>query len=117
MSKDKLRFFRSSDGAPRAEGDDDSTRVLAAFLESDLQDDANTTGLLLGRLAAGNDADTQVDAFIGNAFAVTLDGDTVTLAGLAEGNTQATMVDLEAMRRAVAGWLAFVSDRGPGEQW
>ena len=45
-----------------------------------------------------------------------LDGDTVILAGVAEGNTQAAMVDLEAMRRAVADWLAFLSDQGPGEQ-
>ena len=115
MNKDTLRFFRSSDGAPRAEGDGESARVLAAFLESDLQDDATTTQELLDRLAGREGANEQVDAFVGNAFAVTLDGDTVTLAGLAEDNTQAAMVDLEAMRCAVADWLAFVSDQGPGE--
>ena len=115
MNKDTMRFFRSSDGLPRAEGDGESARVLAAFLESDLQDDATTTQLLLDRLAGGKGTDHQVDAFVGNAFTVTLDGDTVTLAGLAEGNTQAAMVDLEAMRRAVADWLAFVSVQNPGE--
>jgi hypothetical protein len=115
MNKDNLRFFRSSDGSPRAEGDGESARVLAAFLESDLQDDTTTTQLLLNRLAGGKDADDHADAFVGNAFAVTLDGDTVTLAGLAEGNTHAAMVDLEAMRLAVADWLAFVSEQNPGE--
>ncbi len=109
MAKDTLKFYRSADGAPRAEGYDEADQVLAGFLESDLQDDAIVARELLERLALPVDADDQVDAFVGNAYAVTVDGETVTLAGNAEGNDRTAMISLDDLRRAVSGWLKFVS--------
>jgi len=110
MTGNHLRFFRTADGSPRASGDSESDRVLARFLESDIQDDPVTARELLTRLEAPIAEDGHADAFVGNAFALTRDGDTVTLAGHAEGNIESAMLDLESTKQAVSDWLSFVSE-------
>lgn len=110
MEKYSLKFYRSEDGAPRAQAREEDGHVLAAFLESDLQDDAVMVRELLERLSRPLDADDQIDAFVGNAFAVTVDGDTVTLAGHAEGNDITSMIALTDLQHALQKWLKFVAE-------
>jgi hypothetical protein len=108
MKHERLRFFRDLEGAPRAEAGDPDGRVLALFLESDLQDDAGLCRELLGRMTSRRGANDQPINFIGNSFAMTVDADIVTLSGHSEGNSHTAMLDSRRVETAVRGWLEFI---------
>lgn len=108
MMQQKLRFFRDREGAPRAEGFDPGTRVLALFLESDLQDDGGVCREILRRMAARSGEGTTREQFVGNSFAVTFGHDSVVLTGHPEGNLHNATLDPGQVETAVRGWLEFI---------
>lgn len=108
MKHERLHFFRDRDGAPRAEATDPDGRVLALFLESDIQDDAGLCRELLGRMGAETGTSDRSFAFIGNSFAVTFGADIVTLSGHSEGNEHTGMLDPYRVETALRGWLEFI---------
>lgn len=108
MRQKRLRFFRDREGAPRAEAADPDGRVLALFLESDLQDDAGLCRELLGRVTAQPGANDEPVEFIGNSFAVAFAADVVTLSGHSEGNEHTAMLDPGRVETALRGWLEFI---------
>jgi hypothetical protein len=108
MTQDKLRFFRDGEGAPRAEGFDPETQVLALFLESDLQDDSSLCREVLARMAEGSPAHGNRAEFIGNSFVVGFGPDGVVLTGHPEGNRHNARVDPRRVEKAVREWLEFI---------
>jgi len=108
MKHEHLRFFRDDEGAPRAEGFDDDFRVLALFLESDIQDDRTLCRELLGRMTArASDNDHPVE-FVGNSFAANFGADVVTLNSHAEDSGHAAMLEPHQVELALGGWLEFI---------
>ena len=108
MKNEQLRFFRDPNGVPRAEGADPDGRVLALFLESDIQDDDGLCRELLGRMAAQAGANEQPIEFIGNSFAMTFGPDIVTLSGHSDGNDHTAILAPRRVETALKGWLEFV---------
>ena len=108
MESTKLNFYSARDGAPRAEGFDEAGRVLALFLESDLQDDPGLCREVLYLLSGHG------ESFIGNAFAVSLEHGAVRLEGNTEGNDRRAVVHPDRLEKAVIDWLAFLSNRPGG---
>lgn len=109
MIREQLRFYRDHEDAPRALGLDPGSRVLAHFLESDIQDDATLCRELLSRIARLDAPDSPPVEFIGNSFAATFSPEGAQLGGHSEGNEHSARLDTRQVERAMAEWLAFIS--------
>jgi len=108
MKQKQLRFFRDDEGAPRAEGFDADSGVLALFLESDIQDDEGLCRELLGRITARASRNDHPIEFLGNSFAANFGSDLVTLSSHVEGTAHTAMLDPHQVELALSGWLEFI---------
>ncbi len=103
-----MQFSRDKDGAPIATGEG-KQRVLADFLQSDIQDDAIIARELLemadevARGALGR------YEFTGNAHELTLRESGATLVESHGGDDRGVEIPLADFRRALSGWLTFIT--------
>ena len=104
----QLSFYRDDEGAPRARSDSAATEALAAFLESDIQDDVTSCRELLARIEGGLDELADPIEFTGNRHAVTFTSDTVILGSHIDGDDSSAMLDPKQVETALRGWLAFI---------
>lgn len=108
MTHEHLHFFRDAEGTPHAEGLDADARVLALFLESDVQDDANLCRRLLARITVKPLPNADPIAFIGNSFDTVFEPKVVRINGHSEGNDHAAVLPPHQVELALQGWLEFI---------
>lgn len=101
-----IDFYRDDDGAPRARGED--TRPLAQFLESDIQDDVETSEELIGILAETDPTIRENYDFVGNSFALSFDGDDVVLLCHALEDAEENRLQRSTVLAALQAWKAFI---------
>ena len=108
MTHEHLHFFRDPAGTPHAEGMDADARVLALFLESDVQDDANLCRRLLARITAKPLPNAAPIEFIGNSFEAVFEPEVVKIKGHSDGNDHAADLPPHQVELALRGWLEFI---------
>ena len=101
-----LEFYRGDDGAPRAQGEDNST--LAQFLESDIQDDPDICAELLQRIKDYTSDQAQPLEFTGNSFNVSLSEAGVMFRCHASGESRITCLSVATVQRALQDWQKFI---------
>ncbi|MEN8213264.1 MAG: YacL family protein [Pseudomonadota bacterium] len=104
----KLRFYRDEDQAPRAEGSDEESRLLAQLLESDIQDDAVTCRELLDEIRNAAESDGQI-SHTGNSYTLSLTRDAATVRNQSHESSREYTLDASRLAEALEKWLAFIS--------
>jgi uncharacterized protein YacL (UPF0231 family) len=108
----KLEFHRDSDGAPRARVKG-AGRIVAGFLESDLQDSPEAAREVLRAIDAVESGRQPSWERTGNAHTLTLSPAGASIQDENAEESKPHPVSLAALREAVAGWVAFLeSHRG-----
>lgn len=105
----KLEFYRDSAGDPRARCKGRG-RVLAGFLESDLQDSPAASGELLSaidRVESGREPSWERT---GNAYTLTLSPKGAAVQDENAEDSKPYRLPLAALREAVTGWLSFLAE-------
>jgi hypothetical protein len=107
-----LHLYRDDDGCPRASARG-AQRLLAAFLETDLQQDAALGRELRRRIAGIRKGETQRSEFIGNAHAVSLSPAGALLTSQFDPEAAPQHFDLDLFDAVVLRWIAFIETRPP----
>ena len=97
-----MKLYRDEHNDPRAQADGELA-ILAAYLESDVQDDKEAGIELLQFL------ERKRGERIGNAYCVTFDDKYVTISAL-EGDQEAQQISRNIFFQAVEAWILFVGD-------
>lgn len=82
--------------------------ILASFLQSDVQADLDAAGGLLGAIAAAERGEPPQPPAIGNAFAVTISLDRVTIRNAIIADLRPEHYDFAEMRLALGTWIAAI---------
>jgi len=106
------KFFFDTDRTPRARGPT-SERVLMLFLENDVQGSDHVCHDLMDDLVAIEDGSDTSREFVGNAHAITLNGDGACIEALVDGQPDADSAyrtSLKHFREVLEDWEAFILD-------
>ena len=82
--------------------------VLASFLQSDVQADLNTARGLLAAIAAAERGEPPQPPAIGNAFAIAVSPERVTISNAVIAQSRPEHYDFDEMRRALGTWIAAI---------
>ena len=107
----ELKFSRDEDGAACAQATDENLHMeaLAAFLESDIQDDPETCGELIEALKELDPKAEEAFEVVGNSYSVTFDGDTVTFDCLPCESDDLFMLPIKTVTDGLKAWQDFIS--------
>jgi uncharacterized protein YacL (UPF0231 family) len=103
----KLELYRDSAGDPRARGRG-NIRVVAGFLESDLQDSPAAAREVLSaieRVESGREPSWERT---GNAYTLSLSPEGATIQDENAEDSKPRSFALAALREAVGGWISFL---------
>jgi uncharacterized protein YacL (UPF0231 family) len=103
----KLEFHRDSDGAPRARVKG-AGRVVANFLESDLQDSPESAREVLRAIDAVESGREPSWERTGNAHTLTLSPAGASIQDENAESSRPHPLSLAALREAVSGWVSFL---------
>ena len=103
----KLEFYRDSAGDRRARGRGHG-RVVAGFLESDLQDSPAAAREVLRALDDVESGRQPSWERTGNAYTLTLSPKGATVQDENAEDSKPRPFSLKALREAVTGWLSFL---------
>ncbi len=103
-----MQFHRDTEGAPIATDDNDQA-ILANFLQSDIQDDLIIGQEVLDMIKLINAGRLGNYEFSGNAHLLSINARQATITLADDEKTEAQTFPLETFRRAVNGWLAFLT--------
>ena len=88
--------------------------ILAAFLQSDVQGDAESARALLAEIGAAERGDTPQPGGVGNAFSITIGADGVTLRNAVVEDAVPERYSLGELRAALKGWMAAIERASRG---
>jgi uncharacterized protein YacL (UPF0231 family) len=103
----KLEFHRDSAGDPRAHGKGHD-RIVAGFLESDLQDSPEAAREVLRAVDAVESGREPSWERTGNAHTLTLSPKGASIQDENAEDPKPHPVSLSALREAVSGWVSFL---------
>ncbi len=103
----KLEFHRDSAGDPRARGKGHD-RIVAGFLESDLQDSPESAREVLRAIDAVESGREPSWERTGNAHTLTLSPAGASIQDENAEGSKPYSLSLMALREAVAGWISFL---------
>ena len=103
----EIRFYRDTEGSPRAESESPALAGLAQFLESDIQDDRSTCIDLLGELMNMRKGASPFE-FIGNSWVLSYSEEFAALASHVDADADAIPLQPQAIKEAVRDWLEFI---------
>jgi hypothetical protein len=101
-------FSRDQDGAPRAGAKDPALADLATFLESDIQDNSQTGGELLERIAGRHAGDAPLE-FIGNGWILRYTPESASLRCHGAKEDESVRLPPEKVVQALRDWLEFIA--------
>ena len=104
----KLKFYRDDAGDARARGRGRG-KVVAAFLESDLQDSPESTQEVLRAIEDVEAGRGDSWERTGNAHTLTLSPRGATLQDEMDEESKLCVLSLPEIREAVEGWISFLS--------
>ncbi len=105
----KLDYYRDSAGDPRAQGKGHG-RVVAGFLESDLQDSPAAAREVLHALDRVESGHAPSWERTGNAYTLTLAPEGATIQDEQAEDAKPQTVPLSALREALSGWVSFLEE-------
>ncbi len=105
----KLEYYRDSAGDPRARGKGHG-RVVAGFLESDLQDSPAAAREVLRALDRVESGHAPSWERTGNAYTLTLAPEGATIQDEQAEDAEPQTVPLAALREALSGWVSFLEE-------
>ncbi len=105
----KLDYYRDSAGDPRVRGKGQG-RVIAGFLESDLQDSPAAAREVLHALDRVESGHAPSWERTGNAYTLTLSPEGATIQDENQEDSEPCPVPLAALREALAGWISFLEE-------
>jgi len=103
----KLEFYRDSAGDPRVRGRGHG-RLVAGFLESDLQDSPTAAREVLRALDSVESGREPSWERTGNAYTLTLAPEGATIQDENAEASKPRPLSLAALREAVTGWVSFL---------
>ena len=103
----KLEYYRDSSGDPRVRGRGHG-RLVAGFLESDLQDSPTAAREVLRALDAVEAGREPSWERTGNAYTLTLAPEGATIQDENAEDSKPRPFSLAALREAVTGWVSFL---------
>ncbi|HTG36125.1 MAG TPA: YacL family protein [Thermoanaerobaculia bacterium] len=106
----KLEYYRDSAGDPRARGRGHG-RLVAGFLESDLQDSPAAAREVLRALDHVESGREPSWERTGNAYTLTLSPKGAAVQDENAEDSKPYRLPLAALREAVAGWLSLLEER------
>jgi uncharacterized protein YacL (UPF0231 family) len=106
----KLELYRDSAGDPRARGRGHG-RVVAGFLESDLQGSAEAAREVLRAVDAVESGRETSWERTGNAYTLTLSPAGASIQDENAEDSKPRSLSLTELREAVAGWVSFLEGR------
>ena len=101
MAEVEVEFYRDSDGAARARGEDER---LATFLETDLQESVQVTKDFIALLADGDER----SEFCGNGHSVTISAKLATIESTVDEEAPDRRIEREELLQTVRAWLKFI---------
>ena len=104
----KLKFYRDTAGDARARGRGRG-KVVASFLESDLQDSPESAQEILQAIEDVEAGRADSWERTGNAHTLTLSPQGATLQDEMDEDAEPCVLSLPEIREAVAGWISFLS--------
>jgi hypothetical protein len=110
-----LKFFFDPDGTPRARGPA-TERILMTFLEVDVQGSDAVCHDLMDDITAIEDKSDDMREFNGNAHAVTIRPDGVTIESQETAPLEQYSTGLKHFREILEDWEAFILDDQPDDQ-
>jgi hypothetical protein len=87
--------------------------VLARFLQSDVQGDPETAGMLLAEIAAAERGDKPQESGVGNAFSITISADGATIGNAVLEGSVPEHYSLAELRAALELWTAAIAGALP----
>jgi uncharacterized protein YacL (UPF0231 family) len=111
----KLKFYRDTAGDARAQGRGRG-KVLAGFLESDLQDSPAAAREVLRAIEDVEAGRLDTWERTGNAHTLTLSPEGATLQNEIDEDSEPCRLSLLEIRAAVADWISFLEEPPPGHQ-
>lgn len=106
----KLKLYRDDAGDPRARGRGRG-KLVAAFLESDLQDSPESAREVLQAIEDVEAGRTLSWERTGNAYTLTLSPQGAALQDEMDEDAEPHVLSLPEIRKSVADWVAFLEDR------
>lgn len=103
----KLSYFRDNNDIPRARGPV-AEKMLAVFLETDIQEDAIILQALLDDLWAVQNGHADSREFFGNAHTVIITPEKVTIESEAEEQSATYSTKLKHFHEVLMDWEAFI---------
>jgi uncharacterized protein YacL (UPF0231 family) len=106
----QLKFYRDTAGDARARGKGRG-KVLAGFLESDLQDSPASAQEVLRAIEDTEAGRLRSWERTGNAYTLTLSPEGATLLDEMDEDFEPYVLSLSEIREAVEGWVSFLDGR------
>jgi len=103
-----LHLYRDDQGEPRARASE-AQRLLARFLEGDVQGDAHYAREILAALDQVAHGARPHWQGTGNAHTLTLTPDIARLESDFDDTLEPYSLPLDSLRRAITGWLALIT--------
>ncbi|MGH7031444.1 MAG: hypothetical protein ACREE9_11225 [Stellaceae bacterium] len=94
--------------ARAARGSGRRGEVLASFLQGDVQGDLDAARALLGEMGAAERGEAPQPPAIGNAYAVSISPDGVTIGNAVTEDSRAVRYDFAEIRLALGTWIAAI---------
>ena len=107
LAMNDFKFFRDTDGAPRAAANDPSLSNLATFLESDIRENRHVCIDLLGDIISTRKGEKPYE-FIGNGWILSYSPEFAAIACHAAENDDVTPLPPEKIALALKDWLEFI---------
>jgi uncharacterized protein YacL (UPF0231 family) len=104
----KLKLYRDAAGDARARGRGRG-KVVAGFLESDLQDSPESAQEILRAIEDVESGRADSWERTGNAYTLTLSPQGATLQDEMDEDAEPYVLSFSEIREAVAGWISFLS--------
>jgi uncharacterized protein YacL (UPF0231 family) len=104
----EYRFYRDEEGNPRVHVEESSSKLLASFLEEDVQESSGVCLEILSAIKKVNRGDLPAWRQVGNAHTVSLSLHEATITSLFDASHEPCRMGLVQLQGVLESWLRFI---------